>query len=299
MSVSASISSGYHHVSSAAASAKHAVEGKYDDIKQTRAGVKAHSFAATLKKITNVPVNFVKSHPKLIAGVGMATTAIGGLTANPAAIGIGIALIGVGTLGYMSSRHAESKAMSQTTLEMLQNPNKMAEMKNESALSLLQKAEKNLTLAEKSSEKAKADADKATVSAHKTPENAHKSKIKDRAILLASDKADALKAAQLDVAQTRLLVATTKVDCLEGELKASRTRFDSVSKHAETPEEKSLLEEQVTSSQKRLDSALAELKTARENLAKVKGPVLETTGTAAEMVATTSAASDITGVLSA
>ena len=82
---------------------------------QANAGSRFSSFTATLKKVVNVPVDFFKSQPQLIAGVGIAMTAIGGLTDKPAAMGLGMALTAAGTLGYISNIHAENKAMNEAT----------------------------------------------------------------------------------------------------------------------------------------------------------------------------------------
>ncbi|KNC11366.1 hypothetical protein AC791_05385 [Klebsiella sp. RIT-PI-d] len=82
---------------------------------QANAGSRFSSFAATLKKVVNVPFDFFKSQPQLIAGIGIAMTAIGGLTDKSTAMGIGMALTAAGTLGYMSNIHAENKAMNEAT----------------------------------------------------------------------------------------------------------------------------------------------------------------------------------------
>lgn len=268
MSVSASISSGYNHVSSAAAHTKHAVEGKYDDIKQSSVGSKAHSFAAALKKVANVPVNFVKSHPKLIAGVGIATTAIGGLTANPAAIGIGIALIGVGTLGYMSSRHAESKSLNQTTLEMLLNPNKMAEMKHKGATSFLQKMEEKLHVAQKSQQKASDKADKATAASDKSPDNVNKAKAKASALLLAGNKADEVKLAEKNVALAKVVLASAEADKQKGELKTLLTKYNDLSgSEFSQPDEIDGLQQQIDGVQNNIRLTLEKLGEAKQELA--------------------------------
>lgn len=102
MNISGTLSSGYTRVSSLTTQAKNAITEQGNKFSGSTLG-------QALKKVANVPINFVKSHPKLIAGVGIATTAIGGLTANPAAIGIGLALTSVGMMGYISSKHAEAK----------------------------------------------------------------------------------------------------------------------------------------------------------------------------------------------
>ncbi|KNC11367.1 hypothetical protein AC791_05390 [Klebsiella sp. RIT-PI-d] len=240
MPVSNAVASGYYRISAAASHAKDAVEGKYSDIKQSSIGSKVNTFAATLKKVVNVPINFVKSHPKLIAGVGIATTAIGGLTANPAAIGIGIALIGVGTLGYMSSRHAESKAMNQTTIDILQNPNKVLEMRHESAVAFLQKATEKYDSALASFKKVQAevnkaqdDVDKAKTEANNASKNPQKAqdRLSAKEALLAEaaiksgKKVDALQIASLNVAQAKVFVAATKYEFAESQLDELQTEY--------------------------------------------------------------------------
>jgi len=278
MPVSNAVASGYYRISAAASHAKDAVEGKYSDIKQSSIGSKVSTFAATLKKVVNVPINFVKSHPKLIAGVGIATTAIGGLTANPAAIGIGIALIGVGTLGYMSSRHAESKAMNQTTIDMLQNPNKVLEMKHESAVAFLQKANEKYDLAQASLKKVQAemnkaqgDVDKAKTevnSASKNPQKAQdRLNAKEAALNQASGKLDsknnALQIASLNVAQAKVFVAATKYEFAKGQLDDLQTEYDNVSENAEGER----VELKMDAVSKRVQEAQQELMQAKHDLA--------------------------------
>ena len=255
----AHISASYHHVSSYARQAKNAVEGKYSDIKQSSVGSKVHSFAATLKKVANVPINFVKSHPKIIAGVGIATTAIGGLTANPAAIGIGIALISVGTLGYMSSRHAETKALNQTTLEMLQNPNKVLEMKHQSAVLDVKKAEDKLEQAEKALKKASADADKASPNA------------KGKAIVKAGEKADLCLLANYSVAEARVLEATANVELCKGKLSTLEEQSHALENNGfDETENLSQLQEKIELAKQHVSSASEALTRATEALSLLK-----------------------------
>lgn len=120
MKIPAPVSNAYNYASTGVANAKKhasdgldstkkAVETKYAQFSETKAGKHVSSFLNFVKKVSNVPIQFVRNHPKATIAVGMITTVIGGITANAPAIGIGITLLAAGALAQSANRHAQMK----------------------------------------------------------------------------------------------------------------------------------------------------------------------------------------------
>jgi len=107
--VSAGVANAKKHASDGLDSTKKAVETKYAQFSETKAGKRVSSFLKCVQKVCNVPIQFVRNHPKATIAVGMLLTVIGGITVNVPTISIGITLLAAVALAQSANRHAQMK----------------------------------------------------------------------------------------------------------------------------------------------------------------------------------------------
>lgn len=113
MKIPAPVTNAYNHASAGLDNAKKSAEVKYAQFSETKAGKRVHSFVDFVKKVCNVPVQFVRNHPKATIAVGMITMLVGGITANPPAATIGATLLVSGLMAQLANRHDAMKAAMQ------------------------------------------------------------------------------------------------------------------------------------------------------------------------------------------